>query len=54
MRGPFGRRSLIRPDLLEKDLLDSSDPRRLQSPLPCQIALADALDGLRVEIAPEE
>jgi 2Fe-2S ferredoxin len=37
----------------ESDLLDSSDHRRPNSRLSCQIPYAAALDGLSVEIAPE-
>lgn len=38
----------------ENDLLDSSDNRNETSRLSCQIHLSDALDGLRVTIAPED
>jgi ferredoxin, 2Fe-2S len=38
----------------ENDLLDSSDHRDARSRLSCQIPLTDALDGLRVVIAPED
>lgn len=38
----------------ESDLLDSSDYRRTESRLSCQIDMADDLDGLKVEIAPED
>ena len=38
----------------ENDLLDSSDHRNEQSRLSCQIKVTDALDGLRVTIAPED
>ncbi|MFA7440151.1 MAG: 2Fe-2S iron-sulfur cluster-binding protein [Sphingomonadaceae bacterium] len=38
----------------ENDLLDSSDHRRENSRLSCQIQMSDALDGLKVEIAPED
>jgi ferredoxin, 2Fe-2S len=38
----------------EDDLLDASDHRLRQSRLSCQIRLTDALDGLRVTIAPED
>jgi 2Fe-2S ferredoxin len=38
----------------EDDLLDSSDHRNERSRLACQIAFGDALDGLRVTIAPED
>lgn len=38
----------------ENDLLDSSDYRTDSSRLSCQLTLTDALDGLRVTIAPED
>jgi ferredoxin, 2Fe-2S len=38
----------------EDDLLDSSDHRRPNSRLSCQIEYGEALDGLRVRIAPED
>ena len=38
----------------ENDLLDSSDYRNEASRLSCQLILTDALDGLRVTIAPED
>ncbi len=38
----------------ENDLLDSSDHREATSRLSCQIQLTDALDGLKVAIAPED
>ena len=38
----------------ENDLLDSSDHRTDASRLSCQVVLSDALDGLRVTIAPED
>ncbi|MFN9377564.1 MAG: ferredoxin, partial [Novosphingobium sp.] len=38
----------------ENDLLDSSDHRGETSRLSCQIQLTDALDGLKVTIAPED
>ena len=38
----------------ENDLLDSSDHRTEASRLSCQISLTDALDGLKVTIAPED
>jgi 2Fe-2S ferredoxin len=38
----------------EDDLLDSTDSRRAGSRLGCQIAMREALDGLKVTIAPEE
>jgi len=41
------------PNEDESELLDSSDHRRPNSRLSCQIVFEDALDGLRVTIAPE-
>lgn len=38
----------------ESDLLDSSDHRNDTSRLSCQITFGAALDGLRVELAPED
>lgn len=38
----------------EDDLLDSSADRNATSRLSCQVALTDALDGLRVTIAAED
>jgi ferredoxin, 2Fe-2S len=38
----------------EADLLDSSDHRQANSRLSCQIPFTDALDGLKVTIAPED
>ncbi|MEE4454959.1 2Fe-2S iron-sulfur cluster-binding protein [Novosphingobium resinovorum] len=38
----------------EDDLLDSSDYRRANSRLSCQVALAKAQGALRVVIAPED
>lgn len=38
----------------ENDLLDSSDHRNDTSRLSCQVVLSDALEGLRVTIAPED
>jgi 2Fe-2S ferredoxin len=38
----------------ENDLLDSSDHRNGTSRLSCQIPFSAALDGLRVQIAPED
>lgn len=38
----------------ENDLLDSSDHRDGRSRLSCQLAVTAALEGLRVEIAPED
>ena len=38
----------------ENDLLDSSEHRNEMSRLSCQIAITDAIDGLKVTIAPED
>ena len=38
----------------EDDLLESSDHRVETSRLSCQIEFTDALDGLKVQIAPED
>ncbi|TCM41493.1 2Fe-2S iron-sulfur cluster-binding protein [Novosphingobium aerophilum] len=38
----------------ESDLLDSSSHRNERSRLSCQLQVTDALDGLRVRIAPED
>lgn len=38
----------------EDDLLESSDHRNEQSRLSCQVTMSDALDGLKVTIAPED
>ncbi len=38
----------------EDDLLGSSDHRRPNSRLSCQLDVSDALDGLNVTIAPED
>jgi len=38
----------------EADLLDSSDHRAATSRLSCQIPFTNALDGLKVTIAPED
>ncbi|WP_176592676.1 2Fe-2S iron-sulfur cluster-binding protein [Sphingobium sp. EM0848] len=38
----------------ENDLLDSSDHRNETSRLSCQLTFSDALDGLRITIAPED
>ena len=38
----------------EDDLLDTSDQKIATSRLSCQIEFSDALDGLRVQIAPED
>ena len=41
-----------KPD--EDDLLDTSDHKIAYSRLSCQIEFSEALDGLRVRIAPED
>ncbi|EJL30789.1 ferredoxin [Caulobacter sp. AP07] len=38
----------------ENDLLDSSDHRQERSRLSCQLRFSQALEGLRVTIAPED
>lgn len=38
----------------EDDLLDTSDHRRPNSRLSCQLKFGEALDGLKVTIAPED
>src|SRR5581483_5417809 len=38
----------------EDDLLDSSDHRTARSRLSCQLPFSDALDGIRVTVAPED
>ena len=38
----------------EDELLESTSHRAATSRLACQVALTDALDGLRVTIAPED
>ena len=38
----------------EDDLLESSDHREVNSRLSCQLPFTDALDGLKVTIAPED
>ncbi len=50
--GDVARSGAASPD--EADLLDSSDHRQPNSRLSCQIAFTDALDGLRVTVAPED
>lgn len=42
------------PGLDEDDLLESSDHKQVNSRLSCQIEMTDTLDGLRVQIAPED
>jgi 2Fe-2S ferredoxin len=37
----------------ENDLLESSDHKTAQSRLSCQLIVSEALDGLRLSIAPE-
>lgn len=46
--------ALVAPDGDEDDLLDSSDHRRPNSRLSCQIALGPEHEGMRVQIAPED
>jgi ferredoxin, 2Fe-2S len=41
-------------DADESDLLDSSEHREANSRLSCQIEMTNALDGMRVTIAPED
>lgn len=50
--GDFDKLGALSED--ENDLLDSSDHRNATSRLSCQIPFTDALDGLRVVIAPED
>jgi ferredoxin, 2Fe-2S len=38
----------------ENDLLDCSDHRRPTSRLSCQVPMTEALDGLKVEVAPQD
>jgi len=38
----------------ENDLLDSSDHRTAESRLSCQIPFTEALEGLKVTVAPED
>jgi 2Fe-2S ferredoxin len=38
----------------ENDMLDIKEQRRETSRLSCQVAVTDALDGLRLTLAPEE
>ena len=42
------------PKANESDLLEGSDQLRPESRLSCQIRFANALDGLKVTIAPED
>lgn len=48
----FGRLPAMSSD--EDDLLDSSDHRTAYSRLSCQIVMSDAIDGLELQIAPED
>jgi ferredoxin, 2Fe-2S len=48
----FGRLAAV--SSAENDLLDSSEYRQANSRLSCQLKFSDALDGLRVTIAPED
>jgi 2Fe-2S ferredoxin len=48
----FARVGPRKPD--EDDLLDTSDHKIATSRLSCQIEYNEALDGLRVQIAPED
>lgn len=48
----WGRLTKLSAD--ENDLLDSSEHRTSLSRLSCQVRFEDALDGLRVTIAPED
>ncbi len=38
----------------ENDLLDSTDHRTENSRLSCQLEISDAMDGLKITIAPED
>ncbi len=38
----------------ENDLLDSSEHRKETSRLSCQLVVSDAIDGMKVEIAPDD
>lgn len=42
------------PTEAEKDTLDFNEHKKANSRLGCQIELTEALDGLKVEVAPEE
>jgi len=42
------------PGADEDDLLSTSDHRTAASRLSCQIPMTDALDGIRVTVAPED
>ncbi len=42
------------PSSDENDMLDSSEHRKTNSRLSCQLTFADNLDGLRVTLTPED
>lgn len=42
------------PSIDESELLDGSDHRSAGSRLSCQVLFHDALDGIRVTVAPED
>lgn len=48
----FGALTAMSED--ENDLLDSSDHRQANSRLSCQLTFGPELDGLKVQIGPEE
>ena len=48
----LGRLEPISP--LEDEVLDTTDVRRPNSRLSCQIVVSDALDGLALTVAPED
>jgi len=48
----LGRLEPVSP--LEDEVLDTTDVRRPNSRLSCQIIMAASLDGLRVTVAPED
>lgn len=48
----FGKLDPVSED--EDDLLESTDHRTEYSRLSCQIPFSEALDGLKVQIAPED
>lgn len=39
---------------IESELLDASDHKRATSRLSCQIKVSDAIDGLKITVAPED
>lgn len=51
---PEWQEVLSEADELEMDTLDFNDHKRDNSRLGCQIVMTDALDGLVVEVAPED